>query len=82
MLLDRDLLFESTNLSLILYTYTIKSSIDTILVRNESIITIRVYKKIRLRYITKDSYNNYILVKNSNKIVPKIVLKLLAIKIY
>ena len=51
MLLDHDLLFKPTNLSLNLYIYIyiIDSSIDTILIRNISAKPIRVYKKIRLR---------------------------------
>ena len=67
-LLDRDLLFETVNLSLILYTYNINSSLDSILVRNESAKPIRVYKKIRLRYIIEIPYNNYFLNKDDNKI--------------
>ena len=79
---DRDLLFEPTNLSLTLYIYIIDSSIDTILARNESVKPVRVYKKIRLRYITEIPYNNYFLVKDTNKIGSLIVSKPPATKIY
>ena len=81
-LLDRDVLFEPTNLCLILYIYIIKSSIDTILIRNKSAKPIRVYKKTRLRYITKIPYNNYFLVKDNIKIRSLLVSRLLATKIY
>ena len=81
-LLDRDLLFEPTNLSLILFIYIINPSIDTISIRNKSIKPIRLYKKIRLRYITKIPNNNYSLVKGNNKIRHLLVSRLPTTKIY
>ena len=63
--------------------YIIDSSIDIILTRNKLAKPIRVYKKIRLRHITKTSYNKYFLVKGNSKIRSLLVLRsrLLATKI-
>ena len=56
---NRDLLFKSDETNLILYVYIINLSIDLVLVKNNSNRPIIIYKKYRLGYITKISYNKY-----------------------
>ena len=55
---DRDFLFESNELNLIIYAYMMNIIIETILIRNDKDQSIRIFKNLRLDKLIEINYSN------------------------